>query len=83
MEKLRRYANPKSPMAGGSRRRPSAPPPHLPYACPLPGEAGHEEISALLGLSLPQDTMSDGDGQRSAKTSSRTRRKKTRRLQLS
>ncbi|KAF1781069.1 hypothetical protein GQ600_21519 [Phytophthora cactorum] len=80
---LRRYAIPKSPMAGGSRRRPSAPPPPLPYDCPLPGEAGHEEISALLVSSLPQETMSDGDGLRSAKTSRRTRRKKTRRLQLS
>ncbi|KAG6943804.1 hypothetical protein JG688_00017423 [Phytophthora aleatoria] len=70
-------------MAGGSRRRPSAPPPPLPYDCPLPGEAGHEEISALLVSSLPQETMSDGDGLRSAKTSRRTWRKKTRRLQLS
>ncbi|KAG3234991.1 hypothetical protein PI124_g19974 [Phytophthora idaei] len=82
-EQLRRYANPKSLMTAGSRRRTSAPPPQ-PYACPLPGEeGGHEEISALLGLNLPQETMSDGEGLHSVKASRRTRRRKTRRLQLS
>ncbi|KAG3013006.1 hypothetical protein PC120_g13526 [Phytophthora cactorum] len=82
-EQLRRYTNPKSPTAAGTCRRSLAPPPAQPYACPLPGEAGREEISAPLGSSLPQEALSDGESLRSSKTSRRTRRNKTRRLQLS
>ncbi|KAF1785340.1 hypothetical protein GQ600_9196 [Phytophthora cactorum] len=81
-EQLRRYANPTSLTTAGSSRRTSAPPPQ-PYACPLPGEEGHEEISALLGSNLSQETMSDGEGLRSIKASRRTRRRKPGRLQLS
>ncbi|KAG3108126.1 hypothetical protein PI125_g12112 [Phytophthora idaei] len=82
-EQLGRYANPKSPTAAGSCRCPSAPPPPQPYACPSSDEAGHEEISALLGSSLPQEAMSDGEVLCSPKTSRRTRQKKTCRLRLS
>ncbi|KAE8983798.1 hypothetical protein PR002_g23145 [Phytophthora rubi] len=39
-EKLRRYSNPKSSTAAGSRVKPHVPPPQ-PYACPLPEEEGY------------------------------------------
>ncbi|KAE8908036.1 hypothetical protein PF003_g8091 [Phytophthora fragariae] len=46
-EKLRRYSNPKSSTAAGSRVKPHVPPPQ-PYACPLPGEEGHAEAAGQL-----------------------------------
>ncbi|KAE8879275.1 hypothetical protein PF003_g36676 [Phytophthora fragariae] len=46
-EKLRRYSNPKSSTAAGSRVKPHVPPPQ-PYACPLPGEEGHAEAASQL-----------------------------------
>ncbi|KAE8973868.1 hypothetical protein PR002_g26072 [Phytophthora rubi] len=46
-EKLRRYSNPKSSTAAGSRVKPHVPPPQ-PYACPLPGEEGHAEAGSQL-----------------------------------
>ncbi|KAE8959120.1 hypothetical protein PR001_g30833, partial [Phytophthora rubi] len=46
-EKLRRYSNPKSSTAAGSRVKPHVPPPQ-PYACPLPGEEGYAEAASQL-----------------------------------
>ncbi|KAE9354695.1 hypothetical protein PR003_g3230 [Phytophthora rubi] len=46
-EKLRRYSNPKSSTAAGSRVKPHVPPPQ-PYACPLPGEEGYAEATSQL-----------------------------------
>ncbi|KAE8975873.1 hypothetical protein PF005_g21590 [Phytophthora fragariae] len=46
-EKLRRYSNPKSSTAAGSRVKPHVPPPQ-PYACPLPGEEGYTEATSQL-----------------------------------
>ncbi|KAE8978436.1 hypothetical protein PR003_g23106 [Phytophthora rubi] len=46
-EKLRRYLNPKSSTAAGSRVKPHVPPPQ-PYACPLPGEEGYAEAVRQL-----------------------------------
>ncbi|KAE9096299.1 hypothetical protein PF006_g23814 [Phytophthora fragariae] len=46
-EKLRRYSNPKSSTAAGSRVKPHVPPPQ-PYACRLPGVEGHAEAASQL-----------------------------------
>ncbi|KAE9177658.1 hypothetical protein PF004_g25712 [Phytophthora fragariae] len=46
-EKLRRYSNPKSSTAAGSRVKPHVPPPQ-PYACPLPGEERYAEAASQL-----------------------------------
>ncbi|KAI9994082.1 hypothetical protein PInf_016646 [Phytophthora infestans] len=73
-QRLRRYANSKSPTVQVLV---------TPYACPLPGEEEHEAVSALLRSSSPQATMSDGGKPRSGKSRRRTRRKKVRHLQLS
>ncbi|KAG3110566.1 hypothetical protein PI125_g9889 [Phytophthora idaei] len=51
--------------AAGSRRRASSPPPAQPYACPLPGEEGHEKIRALLASDPRREIMSDSEGLRS------------------
>ncbi|KAF4029245.1 hypothetical protein GN244_ATG19049 [Phytophthora infestans] len=82
-QRLRRYANPKSPTAAGPRH--CSPPPHppQPYACPHPEEEGHETISALLRSISSHATVSDGGKPRFGKSRRQTRRKKVRHLQLS
>ncbi|EGZ10225.1 hypothetical protein PHYSODRAFT_338893, partial [Phytophthora sojae] len=46
-EKLLRSSNPKSATAAGSQRKPKKPL-EQPYACPLPGEVGHEDALVQL-----------------------------------